>query len=668
MNETALSTVTDPARSPTVGHPVLRQTRRARSTPDELGVAAEMQALIDDLIDTMHDANGAGIAAPQVGESVRDRGDRGRPQPALPVQAADPADRRRQPGDRAARRRDGRDQRGLPVGAQPARQRAAATSTSASAGSTVTASRTTRSAAVSPPARSSTSATTSTACCSSTGSPTRRRSRPGSSSSASTATPSSSASPSSSTASGLTWHDGRRTTASWRGSAAEPARSPTCVESRSTAVASSRVDAGRRPRRAGAVRLAGLTLPGSPTPTVTPSTAPCGDARTSGPRLVLDVARRDVRRRRRRSTPDRYHRLARAVFAEMVLAGITAVGEFHYVHHQAGGTPYDDPNEMGDGARRRRRRRRHPDHAARHVLPPRRDRGTGPIATRRAQLRFSDGAAERWAERGRRQLGNGASASGSVPPSTRCGPSIRAAIDVVADWAATRGAPLHAHVSEQPAENEQCLARLRSHAGRGARERGALGPAFTAVHATHLTDERHRRCSARRRCSCCLCPTTERDLADGVGAVADAARRPARASRSARDSHAVIDLFEEARAVELDERLVQRRARAATTPRRSLRMATGDGHIAPGLARRRSDRAGRTRRPRHRRPRLGAHRRHRAERRARRRRLRRHRRRRDRRRDRRASRRARRPPRQHRRRRRARARRSARCWRRDACR
>ncbi len=45
-----------------------------------------------------------------------------------------------------------------------------------------------------------------------------------------------------------------------------------------------------------------------------------------------------------RLTPESYLALARATYAEMALAGITCVGEFHYVHHQPGGTPYDDPN------------------------------------------------------------------------------------------------------------------------------------------------------------------------------------------------------------------------------------------------------------------------------------------------------------------------------------
>jgi cytosine/adenosine deaminase-related metal-dependent hydrolase len=54
-----------------------------------------------------------------------------------------------------------------------------------------------------------------------------------------------------------------------------------------------------------------------------------------------------------RLNPDRYRRLARAVYAEMALAGITAVGEFHYLHHDLGGVHYNDPNEMGHCGSRR---------------------------------------------------------------------------------------------------------------------------------------------------------------------------------------------------------------------------------------------------------------------------------------------------------------------------
>ena len=276
-----------------------------------------------------------------------------------------------------------------------------------------------------------------------------------------------------------------------------------------------------------------------------------------------------------RLTPDNYHRLARAVYGEMSLAGITTVGEFHYVHHQRDGTPYDDPNEMGEAlvaaAAEVGIRLTLLDTCYLHGGL----RGTGPIPLDEAQLRFGDGAAERWAERAS-ALGNGERVRiGAAVHSVRAVDPT--SIAVVSDWAEMRGAPLHAHVSEQPAENETSLAAY----GRTPVEvfEPALGPAFTAVHATHLTPSDISRLGSSTT-TCCLCPTTERDLADGVARAADL--RDAGSSLAlGSDSHAVIDLFEEARAVELDERLISG-ARGHHSPTDLATMATAAGHRALG--------------------------------------------------------------------------------------
>src|SRR5262249_27392273 len=109
------------------------------------------------------------------------------------------------------------------------------------------------------------------------------------------------------------------------------------------------------------------------------------------------------------------------------------------------------------------------------------------------------------------------------------------------------GRPLHVHLSEQPAENAACLRRhgLTPTALLGAE--GVLGPAATAVHATHLTDADIGLLGGSGT-GVCLCPTTERDLADGIG--------PARplhdvgvALSLGSDQHAIVDLIEEARAL-----------------------------------------------------------------------------------------------------------------------
>ena len=118
-----------------------------------------------------------------------------------------------------------------------------------------------------------------------------------------------------------------------------------------------------------------------------------------------------------------------------------------------------------------------------------------------------------------------------------------------------RDAPLHVHLSEQRARERRVPRPLRRDPTRAARTTTALlGPRTSAVHATHLTDDDIALLGGTGT-AVCLCPTTERDLADGIGPRSAAARRRCRPVTLGSDSHAVIDLFEEARAVELDERL-----------------------------------------------------------------------------------------------------------------
>jgi cytosine/adenosine deaminase-related metal-dependent hydrolase len=136
---------------------------------------------------------------------------------------------------------------------------------------------------------------------------------------------------------------------------------------------------------------------------------------------------------------------------------------------------------------------------------------------------------------------------------------------------------LHAHVSEQPAENEACLAEHGATPTAVLAGAGAVSDHFSAIHATHVSDED----VALLGPACvCLCPTTERDLGDGIGParrLRDAGTRLALGS----DSQAVIDLFEEARAVELDERLASG-ARGLHGPADLLRAATGNGYASLG--------------------------------------------------------------------------------------
>jgi formiminoglutamate deiminase len=272
--------------------------------------------------------------------------------------------------------------------------------------------------------------------------------------------------------------------------------------------------------------------------------------------------------------PDPYLELATAAYAEMALAGITAVGEFHYLHHGPDGRPYADPNLMGESLAEAAVRA-----GVRLTLIDtcylRAGLDGQPLAG--PQVRFGDGDAEAWAERaGALRDRPGLRVAAGIHSVRAVDP---AAMATVAAWAAERQAPLHLHLSEQRAENEACLVATGRTPAALAESAGVLGPRTTAVHATHLTAEDVGLLGATRT-TACICPTTERDLADGVGparALADAGSPLCLGS----DSHAVVDLFEEARAVELDERLITGR-RAHHQPPDLLAAATGSGMDALG--------------------------------------------------------------------------------------
>ncbi|MEU6523819.1 formimidoylglutamate deiminase [Streptomyces sp. NPDC046924] len=274
-----------------------------------------------------------------------------------------------------------------------------------------------------------------------------------------------------------------------------------------------------------------------------------------------------------RLTPENYHRLARAVYAEMALAGITAVGEFHYVHHAPGGARYADPNVMGEALIEAAA-----EAGIRITLLDAAYLSAGfgePPGTH--QLRFSDGTAEAWAERCSLLGERDHARIGAAVHSVRAVPAGQLA--TVARWAEERRAPLHVHLSEQIAENTACLEAHGRTPARLLADHGVLGPRTTGIHNTHLTDQDVALIGGSGT-GTCMCPTTERDLADGIGPAASLQRRGSPLSLGS-DSHAVIDLLEEARALELNERL-RTRTRGHWTANALLRAATADGHAALG--------------------------------------------------------------------------------------
>lgn len=272
-----------------------------------------------------------------------------------------------------------------------------------------------------------------------------------------------------------------------------------------------------------------------------------------------------------RLDPETYLALARATYREMAAAGITSVGEFHYLHHQPDGTPYDDPNEMGEAL----------VHAAREAgiritlldtLYLSSGFGAAPEG---AQVRYSDGSVEAWLTRVEALSVDAHARVGAAVHSVRAVPAP--ALPGVAAGLGDR--PFHVHLSEQVAENDACLEAYGVTPARLLADAGLVGPTTTLVHATHLTADDVALIGAARSFAS-FCPTTERDLGDGIGPsrqLHDVGARLALGS----DSHAVIDLFEEMRAVELDERLATRQ-RGHWTAAELLTAVTTDGHASLG--------------------------------------------------------------------------------------
>ena len=272
-----------------------------------------------------------------------------------------------------------------------------------------------------------------------------------------------------------------------------------------------------------------------------------------------------------RLDPDFYLALARATFREMAAAGITCVGEFHYVHHRPDGSGYADPNEMGavlvEAARQAGIRITLLD-----TLYLSSGFGAAPVG---AQLRYTDGSAKAWTSRVDALRVAPHAVVGAAVHSVRAVPASE--LDAVAAWVGDR--PFHVHLSEQVAENLACQEAYGVTPTRLLADHGLLRSTSSLVHATHLSDD-DIALIGRAGAFAAFCPTTERDLGDGIG--------PSRGLHDAgahltlgSDSHAVIDLFEEMRAVELDERLATQRRGHWSAPE-LMAAATVDGHASLG--------------------------------------------------------------------------------------
>ncbi|MDO4412388.1 formimidoylglutamate deiminase [Cutibacterium sp.] len=260
--------------------------------------------------------------------------------------------------------------------------------------------------------------------------------------------------------------------------------------------------------------------------------------------------RREMYRLANRLVPDSYYRLARAAFAEMVAAGYTSVGEFHYVHHQPDGTLYphhDMELALVNAAL---------DAGIRITLLDTCYLHAGPgVPLGEEQARFSDGDVAGWLERWH-------ALREAMPesPLVRLGAALHSVRAVSPDEMATavsglpERAPIHIHVSEQPRENEECQVAYGLTPTAVLERAGVLSDRTTVVHATHLSDD-DIAMIARSNTIVSLCPTTEADLGDGIARVKDLLDAGVRLTIGT-DEDVVTDPFAELRMVESTARLV----------------------------------------------------------------------------------------------------------------
>ena len=291
-----------------------------------------------------------------------------------------------------------------------------------------------------------------------------------------------------------------------------------------------------------------------------------------------------------RLNPDSLYELALRTYREMLAAGYTTVGEFHYVHHQPGGQPYANPNAMAEA-----------------LLQAGREAGLRVVLLMTAysqagfnqppeegQRRFCDTSVEAYLSRVEMLRAKGVPI-GVAPHSVRAVPELW--FRAIADYSRTHHLPLHVHAGEQLAEIEQTRAAYNCTPIELLERFDALSPRSTIIHATHASDEEIA-LLAQHGSAVCVCPTTEGDLGDGIAPYAAflAAKLPLSIGS---DSNTHLDPFEELRWAEYSARMRYQRRRVLVAGElaspgplllnygtRSGAMALGieAGIIAPGMS------------------------------------------------------------------------------------
>jgi formimidoylglutamate deiminase len=251
-------------------------------------------------------------------------------------------------------------------------------------------------------------------------------------------------------------------------------------------------------------------------------------------------------------SPEEIYDVARMAFLEMMLSGITTVGEFHYLHRTPSGMVYDDSNLL-----------------AKQVIRAAESVGIRIVLLRCAyvragfelpadagQIRFIEPDVEKFlcdAEALKNEIAAmpATVSFGLAPHSIRAVP--REYLKAISAWAYAGAMPLHMHVAEQPAEIEACVAEYGATPFEMLDQLGLLTPGFTAIHAIHLQAGEIER-MGRGRITVGACPTTERNLGDGILCADDLIDAGVSVAFGI-DSHTQTDAFENVRELESNLRL-----------------------------------------------------------------------------------------------------------------
>jgi formimidoylglutamate deiminase len=253
-----------------------------------------------------------------------------------------------------------------------------------------------------------------------------------------------------------------------------------------------------------------------------------------------------------RLTPEDVYDASRMAFLEMALSGITAVGEFHYLHRAPDGKPYDDPNLLSKEVIR----------AARDVglrialLRVAYARSGFETETNPQQARFIESDSQVYLKHVDQLQTDLAGAAGEAwagiaPHSVRAVPLDY--LRRIIQFADERRMMVHMHVAEQPAEVSACIAEYGRSPVALLGTEGLLSKRFTGVHVIHVTPKAVGML-ASSGATVCACPTTERNLGDGVVPVDEFFKQGVAVALGS-DSHIEIDLLEDARELEYHLRL-----------------------------------------------------------------------------------------------------------------